>query len=103
MANAFWHSPLMAAESSAVTVELRFENHRFSSAKIEAPAGQPVLLVVVNASNERIEFESFKLHREKVIEPGASVSLRLPALRPGNYDFFDDFHADVPEGVIVAR
>jgi hypothetical protein len=29
--------------------------------------------------------------------------VRLPALRAGSYDFFDDFHPDVPEGTIVAE
>ena len=91
------------AEDSAVTVVIRFDHHHFIPQKIEIPSGKPILLTVVNVGNERIEFESFKLHREKVIEPGRSVVIHLPALRPGNYDFFDDFHEDVPEGVMISR
>ena len=28
--------------------------------------------------------------------------MRLPALSAGSYDFYDDFHQDVPQGSIVA-
>ena len=58
----------------------------------------PLLLTVVNSSRERIEFESFKLNREKVVGPGETVTVHLPPLHAGTYDFFDDFHPDVPEG-----
>jgi hypothetical protein len=29
--------------------------------------------------------------------------VHLPALSVGSYDFYDDFHQDVPEGSIVAQ
>jgi hypothetical protein len=85
------------------TPEIDFANHRFSPQTLVVPAGQPLQIKVVNSSQEKIEFESFSLNREKVIEPGESISVRLPALRVGSYDFFDDFHDDVPEGAIVAE
>lgn len=90
-------------EKPAPVVEIRFDRHRFSPEKVEVPAGVPLTLRVINTSEERIEFESFKLNREKPVAPGETLVLHLPALRPGRYDFFDDFHADVPEGTIVAR
>ncbi|HXQ82138.1 MAG TPA: cupredoxin domain-containing protein [Opitutaceae bacterium] len=83
--------------------EIRFENHQFSPQTLMVPANTPLKVVVVNSSRERIEFESFSLNREKVVEPGESVTVKLPALRAGSYDFFDDFHQDVPEGAIVAK
>jgi len=84
-------------------VELRFEGHRFSPANLTVPAGEAVTIKVVNASNETIEFESFRLNREKAVQPGEAVAVRLPALGAGNYDFYDDFHQDVPQGSIVAK
>ncbi len=89
-----------AADSAA---ELRFENHHFTPQTLAVPAGQQLAIKVVNASNETIEFESFRLNREKVVPPGQATTVRLPALSPGNYDFYDDFHQDVPEGAIVAK
>jgi len=84
-------------------VELRFENHRFIPQTITVPANQPLKIKITNASKKAIEFESFKLNREKVVGPGESVIVVLPALRPGSYDFYDDFHQDVPEGTITAK
>ena len=84
-------------------VKVRYKDRKFMPRRIELRAGAPAVLTVVNAGTERIEFESFKLRREKVVEPGETVAIHLPALRPGSYDFFDDFHGDVPEGEIVVR
>jgi hypothetical protein len=83
--------------------EIDFSDHHFSPQTLVVPAGRPLQIKVVNSSREKIEFESFSLNREKIIEPGASITVRLPALRAGRYDFFDDFHNDAPEGVIVAE
>ena len=91
-------------ESLPTTIfEIHYSGRRFDPAKLEVPANRPIELRVVNDSAERIEFESFKLHREKVVEAGKTLVLHLPALKPGTYDFFDDFHSDVPEGQISAR
>ena len=62
-----------------------------------------MIIKVVNGSTETIEFESFKLNREKAVTPGETIIVHLPALSPGTYDFYDDFHQDVPEGTIVAK
>lgn len=92
-----------AAHADKSVIELCFEGHRFSPANLAVPAGEAVTIRVVNASNETIEFESFRLNREKAVQPGQAVAVRLPALSPGSYDFYDDFHQDVPQGSIVAK
>jgi plastocyanin len=92
-----------AAHADNSAVELRFEGHRFSPANLAVPVGEAVTIRVVNASNETIEFESFRLNREKAIQPGEAIAVRLPALSAGSYDFYDDFHQDVPQGSIVAK
>ena len=84
-------------------VELRFENRRFTPQTLTVPANRPFKIKIVNASKEVIEFESFKINREKVIGPGETATINGPALKPGSYDFYDDFHRDVPEGSIVAK
>jgi len=83
--------------------QIRFQDHHFTPTTLAVAAGQPITLSVANASNETIEFESFKLNREKAVEPGETITVKLPPLSPGNYDFYDDFHQDVPQGNIVAR
>jgi plastocyanin len=94
---------LTAAGVQDKTIGIRFENHHFTPQALTVPAGQPLAIKVVNASNETIEFESFKLNREVAMTPGETITVRLPALSPGSYDFYDDFHQDVPEGSIVAK
>ena len=92
-----------AATASDETVDLRYENRRWIPQTITMPANRPFKIKIVNASQEAIEFESFKLNREKVAGPGETVIVAIPALRPGSYDFYDDFHADVPQGTIVTK
>jgi hypothetical protein len=82
---------------------IRFENHTFTPQTLTVLSGQKLIIKVVNASKETIEFESFKLNREKVVTPGETITVRLPELSVGAYDFYDDFHQDVPEGSIVAK
>jgi Cupredoxin-like domain len=91
------------ARGDDTVIELRFESRRFIPQTITVPANQPLTLRITNASKEPIEFESFKLNREKVVGPGETIIVRLPALRPGSYGFYDDFHQDVPAGSIVAK
>ena len=92
-----------SARGDDTVVELRFENRRFTPQTITVPANQALTLRITNVSKEPIEFESFKLNREKVVGPGETIVVRLPALRPGSYDFYDDFHQDVPAGSIIAK
>lgn len=82
---------------------IHFHENHFEPLSLTVPSGQPLTIKVANDSKETIEFESFKLNREKAIEPGETISVKLPALSPGSYDFYDDFHQDVPQGTIVAK
>lgn len=91
------------ARAADTVVELRFENHRFEPQTIAVPANRAFRIKVINASKEPIEFESFKLNRERVVGPGETIIVNVPALSPGSYDFYDDFHDDVPEGAIIAK
>ena len=85
------------------TMDVKFAGHRFSPQNLTVPAGQPVTIRVSNDGNRTIEFESFKLNREKVVEPGETILVHLNSLTPGSYDFYDDFNQDVPQGTIVAH
>jgi Cupredoxin-like domain len=100
---AIFAAPLASFAGQSSAAELRFENHRFTPPTLTVPAGHALAITVVNASNEPIEFESFKLNRERAIEPGTKAIVRLPSLSAGSYDFYDDLHQDVPNGSIVAK
>jgi plastocyanin len=100
VAAAFIPTALRAADRATAIL---FDNHHFTPRTLTIPAGQPLAIRVVNASKETIEFESFSLNREVAMTPGETITVHLPALSPGSYDFYDDFHQDVPEGSIVAK
>ncbi len=93
--------PVRAEDDAPVVV--RFEDRRFEPAELVVPAGAPLRLRVVNSTNEAVEFESFELNRERVVQPGHEIVVYLPALAPGTYTFFDDFHKNAGEGRITAR
>lgn len=96
---------LAVASAAAATpiLQIRFDGHRFAPLTLAVPAHRPLMIKVTNASHETIEFESFKLNREIALSPGETAEVRLPALSPGRYDFYDDFHDDVPKGYLVAK
>ncbi len=64
----------------------------FEPKTLALPAGQKVKLVVSNETAGPVEFESFSLHREQVVVSRARISVFIGPLKPGRYDFFDDFH-----------
>lgn len=82
---------------------IRFHDGTFEPDELVVKAQTPFRLRVVNATQEAIEFESFELNRERVVLPGAEIVVYLPALDPGSYKFFDDFHHGAGEGTITAK
>ena len=91
------------ARASDDESQLRFQNGRFEPASLTLPANTPVKLQLTNAGDDAIEFESFELHRERVVQPGQTITVFLPPLSPGSYPFFDDFSHGSVKGKIVSR
>ena len=93
--------PARAAELPAYAVTLR--GGRIEPARLAIPAKTRVKLTVQNAGDGAAEFEGRDVRVEKVLAPGASSFVVLPPLAPGTYRFFDDFHPDAPDMLIVVR
>lgn len=91
------------AAAATPLLQIRFDGRRFTPQTLTVPAHRPLVIEVINASRETIEFESFKLNREVTLTPGQTVDVHLPALSRGRYDFHDDFHGSVPKGYLVAQ
>lgn len=91
------------ARSEEPAPEIRLTDGRYQPSELVVQAGTPFTVRVTNASEAVIEFESFELHRERVVQPGETIVVRFPAISAGSYSFFDDFHSDVPRGAIVAK
>jgi len=95
-------SPLARAEDETLPV-VKFYDGKFEPGELVVQANTPFRLRVVNANPEAIEFESFELNRERVVSPGSEIVVYLPALSPGSYKFFDDFHHSAGQGTITAK
>ena len=83
--------------------QITLKGGRFDPLELVVPANTAFKLLVTNSDPDAIEFESFELHRERVVKPGETITVFMPSLSPGTYQFFDDFHNSTPNGVIVAK
>jgi hypothetical protein len=85
------------------TVELRAAGGTFEPLRLVVPAGTPFKIMVTNGEAIPVEFESFELHRERVVQPGETITVNMPPLAAGSYKFFDDFNDKTLQGEIVAK
>ena len=82
---------------------LTIKGKAFEPNELTVPAGQKITLTVKNLNATPAEFESSDLNREKVVGGDSSITVFIGPLRPGSYEFFDDFSADTPHGHIIAK
>jgi hypothetical protein len=92
-----------AADSDKPTFDIVAQSGRFNPQELSVPADTPFIVRVRNDEKATIEFESFELHRERCVQPGETITVNMPSLSSGTYKFFDDFHADTPQGTIVVK
>jgi plastocyanin len=98
-----WLLPLhRAAGADDAGVPVAVEEGGFLPAEVEGPEGARFRLEVTNHTRAAIEFESFALNRERVVQPGQTVTVYLSGLSPGRYEFFDDFHQE-RRGTLVIK
>ena len=92
-----------AAKPGDKLPQITLKGGHFDPLELVVPANAAFKLLVTNSDPDAIEFESFELHRERVVKPGETITVFMPSLSPGTYKFFDDFHSSTPKGVIVAK
>ncbi len=84
-------------------VQLTARDGRFYPEVLEVPANRRFRIVIKNEGPGPEEFESNNPHREKVLAAGATSFLIYPALKPGVYPFYGEFHPETAKGRIVAK
>ena len=89
------------AEDAAIQIILK--DHKFTPAEVDAPSGKPLTLEIVNQDSAAAEFESKDLRVEKVTPAGGKASVKVRALKPGRYKFFDDYHESTAQGFLVVK
>jgi heme/copper-type cytochrome/quinol oxidase subunit 2 len=94
---------LIGGAATADTVELSLKEHKFSPADVAVQANQKFQIKVTNGDETPAEFESHDLKVEKIVVPGGTVTVTAGPLKPGTYQFFDDYHPDDAKGTVTAK
>lgn len=90
-----------AAASGEYTLVIK--DHKFSPDKLTVPAGKEIKITVDNQDAEPEEFDSSDLSREKIIKGNSKGVVIVGPLKPGNYEFFGEFHAETAQGMLTAQ
>nr|WP_242478181.1 cupredoxin domain-containing protein [Rubrivivax gelatinosus] len=88
---------------SLATYPVVIKNGRIEPARLEVPAGVKIKLTIRNEGPGPAEFENLDLRVEKVLGPGGNSFVVIHPLRPGTYKFFDEFHPQNSEMLIIAK
>ncbi len=91
------------AADALPTFEIVAKDDRLSPERLEVPAGQRIKLILRNQGKSPIEFENLGMRVEKVLAPGATSFVVLPRLKPGEYEFIDEFHMDTGKMKVIAK
>tara|TARA_R110001583_G_scaffold31776_1_gene108318 strand:+ start:23670 stop:24017 length:348 start_codon:yes stop_codon:yes gene_type:complete len=90
-----------AEEITTFVIEMK--DGVLSPERLEIPARTQVKIILRNTGETPAEFESLRLRKEKVLAPGVESFVVIRRASPGEYPFFDEFHIETAQGVIVAR
>lgn len=94
-------APACAEDMPEFAIE--FKDGSIAPLRLDVPANRPFKIELRNTGNTPAEFESTELHLEKVLAAQSSSFLVIRRLAPGEHKFFDDFHPDAPQAVLVAK
>lgn len=97
------NAPMQAGASDLLTFTVTAKDGQFSPNTLNVPAGVRFKIVVRNQGHDTIEFESLQLRKEKVLAAGAESFVVISPLKPGEYDFFDEFHSDTGRARIIVK
>ena len=94
---------LASAADIPPELTLTLDQHRFSPEELRVKANTPFILAITNKDKEDEEFEIASLRIEQIVSGGKTLQLKMPALKPGTYEFVGEFHEKTAKGRIVAE
>ena len=86
----------------ATSIQLSYTNGQFQPSDVSAPADTPLTLRIKNLDVKAMEFESKSLRVEKVIAAKSEGLINVRALKPGRYEFYDDFN-ETARGTLTVK
>jgi heme/copper-type cytochrome/quinol oxidase subunit 2 len=93
-------SPSQAQQ--ATEIQVSYSKGQFQPSELRAPADKPVTFRVKNLDAKAMEFESKSLRVEKVVAANSEGVINVRALKPGRYEFYDDFN-DKARGALTVQ
>ena len=95
---------LLPLSSQAIeTYSIKIKDHKFEPAEVTIPVDTKVKLQVINLDPTPEEFESYELHREKIIRGNSQAIIFLGPLKAGSYPFFGEFNQKTAQGRIIVK
>ena len=91
------------ARADDASVSLTLKDHHFSPAGVSIPANKRVRFVVKNLDATPAEFESDDFTAEKVIPAGGEITVFVGPLKPGRYEFHDEYHEDESKAWLTVK
>jgi hypothetical protein len=85
----------------ATEVQLTYSKGQFQPSELRASADKPITLRVKNLDGKAMEFESKSLRVEKVVAANSEGVINVRALKPGRYEFYDDFNEKARGALVV--
>jgi hypothetical protein len=86
----------------ATNIQLAYTNGQFQPSDVSAPADTPLTLRIKNIDVKAMEFESKSLRVEKIIAAKSEGLINVRALKPGRYEFYDDFN-ETARGTLTVK
>ncbi len=93
-------SPSLAQQ--VTEIHLTYSKGQFQPKEVSAPADKPISFRIKNLDAKAMEFESTSLRVEKVVAAGTDGVVNVRALKPGRYEFYDDFN-DKARGALTVQ
>jgi heme/copper-type cytochrome/quinol oxidase subunit 2 len=91
------------APAVADIVSLEIAGHKFTPADVTVPANQKFQIKVTNHDGTPAEFESHDMKVEKIVVPGGTITVNVGPLKPGTYQFVDEYNPDDAKGTVTAK
>jgi cupredoxin-like protein len=86
----------------ATELQVTYSKGQFQPSELRAPADKPIAFRVKNLDAKAMEFESKSLRVEKVVAANSEGVINVRALKPGRYEFYDDFN-EKARGTLVVQ
>jgi heme/copper-type cytochrome/quinol oxidase subunit 2 len=95
--------PVATALAQQMTeVQVTYSKGQFQPGELRAPADKPVAIRVKNLDATAMEFESKSLRVKKMVAANSEGVINVRALKPGRYEFYDDFN-DKARGALTVQ